>query len=340
MNNPQILWADDEIDLLKPHIMFLQKKGYDVITVTNGQDALDYAREHPVDLVFLDENMPGISGLETLSQLKESHPSLPIIMITKSEEEDIMDQAIGSKIADYLIKPVLPNQMLMSIKKNLHAREITQQQQTSGYQQEFGKLSMAISDAHTFNEWVDVYKRLVFWENEFSANSDPQLNSMLQMQKEEANAAFYKFVKRNYQDWVKGLIKKASPSNTGPLAFTKNETKDNAPLMSPSLFKERIFPLLDAGEKLFLIVIDNFRLDQWKAVQPLLSPYFTIQEDVYCAMLPTATQYARNAIFSGLMPDQIARMFPDLWVDEDEEEGKNLNEAPLIQTQRIFVSQD
>ena len=175
MNNPQILWADDEIDLLKPHIMFLQKKGYDVITVTNGQDALDYAREHPVDLVFLDENMPGISGLETLSQLKESHPSLPIIMITKSEEEDIMDQAIGSKIADYLIKPVLPNQMLMSIKKNLHAREITQQQQTSGYQQEFGKLSMAISDAHAFNEWVDVYKRLVFWENEFSANSDPQL---------------------------------------------------------------------------------------------------------------------------------------------------------------------
>ena len=333
MNNPQILWADDEIDLLKPHIMFLQKKGYDVITVTNGQDALDYAREHPVDLVFLDENMPGISGLETLSQLKESHPSLPIIMITKSEEEDIMDQAIGSKIADYLIKPVLPNQMLMSIKKNLHAREITQQQQTSGYQQEFGKLSMAISDAHTFNEWVDVYKRLVFWENEFSANSDPQLNSMLQMQKEEANAAFYKFVKRNYQDWVKGLIKKASPSNTGPLAYAKNETKDDAPLMSPSLFKERIFPLLDAGEKLFLIVIDNFRLDQWKAVQPLLSPYFTIQEDVYCAMLPTATQYARNAIFSGLMPDQIARMFPDLWVDEDEEECKNLNEAPLIQTQ-------
>ena len=333
MNNPQILWADDEIDLLKPHIMFLQKKGYDVITVTNGQDALDYAREHPVDLVFLDENMPGISGLETLSQLKESHPSLPIIMITKSEEEDIMDQAIGSKIADYLIKPVLPNQMLMSIKKNLHAREITQQQQTSGYQQEFGKLSMAISDAHTFNEWVDVYKRLVFWENEFSANSDPQLNSMLQMQKEEANAAFYKFVKRNYQGWVKGLIRKASPANTGPFASTKNDGNDDAPLMSPSLFKERIFPLLDSGEKLFLIVIDNFRLDQWKAVQPLLSPYYTIQEDVYCAMLPTATQYARNAIFSGLLPDQIARMFPDLWVDEDEEEGKNLNEAPLIQTQ-------
>ena len=321
MNNPQILWADDEIDLLKPHIMFLQKKGYDVITVTNGQDALDYAREHPVDLVFLDENMPGISGLETLSQLKESHPSLPIIMITKSEEEDIMDQAIGSKIADYLIKPVLPNQMLMSIKKNLHAREITQQQQTSGYQQEFGKLSMAISDAHTFNEWVDVYKRLVFWENEFSANSDPQLNSMLQMQKEEANLGFAKFVKNNYMDWVK------------PAPPSKDTAHNDQPLLSPRIFKERVFPLLDKGEKVFLVVMDNFRYDQWRMLAPELATEFDIDEDLYFSILPTATQYARNAIFSGLMPNKIAEMFPHLWVDEDEEEGKNLNEEPLIQTQ-------
>jgi len=336
----QILWADDEIELLKPHIMFLQKKGYDVITVTNGQDALDYAREHTVDLVFLDENMPGISGLETLSQLKDMHPDLPVVMITKSEEEDIMDQAIGSKIADYLIKPVLPNQMLMSLKKNLHAREITQQQQTTGYQQEFGKLSMAINDARSFDEWVDVYKRLVFWETEFSALSDPQLNSMLQMQKDEANAAFFKFVKKNYQEWVKELVAKAQPQNaargmlgTSAKAGRGEAPNADAPLLSPSLFKEKVFPLLDAGEKLFFVVIDNFRLDQWRAIQPLLSPYFNVQEDVYCAMLPTATQYARNAIFSGLMPDQIAKMFPELWVDEDEEEGKNLNEAPLIQTQ-------
>lgn len=333
--NPQILWADDEIELLKPHIMFLQKKGYDVITMTNGQDALDYARTNPVDLVFLDENMPGISGLETLSQLKDQHPDLPVIMITKSEEEDIMNQAIGSRIADYLIKPVLPNQMLMSIKKNLHAREIVQQQQTTGYQQEFGRLSMSISDARTIDEWVEVYKRLVFWENEFSALSDPQLSSMLQMQKDEADTAFFKFVKKNYQDWIQPLVQKAQPQKFG----TKNvpsSTKsggESSPLLSPSIFKERVFPLLDAGEKLFFIVIDNFRLDQWRAVQPLLSPFFNCQEDVYCSILPTATQYARNAIFSGLLPDQIAQMFPDLWVDEDEEEGKNLNEAPLIQTQ-------
>ncbi len=334
--NPQILWADDEIELLKPHIMFLQKKGYDVITMTNGQDALDYARTNPIDLVFLDENMPGISGLETLSMLKDQHPELPVIMITKSEEEDIMNQAIGSRIADYLIKPVLPNQMLMSIKKNLHAREIVQQQQTTGYQQEFGRLSMAISDARSFDEWVEVYKRLVFWETEFSAHSDPQLASMLQMQKDEANAAFFKFVKKNYQDWIAPLVQKAVPNKSGfktPLPHKEALIETGAPLLSPSLFKERVFPLLDAGEKLFFIVIDNFRLDQWRAVQPLLAPYFSCQEDVYCAMLPTATQYARNAIFSGLLPDQIAQMFPDLWVDEDEEEGKNLNEAPLIQTQ-------
>lgn len=333
--NSQILWADDEIELLKPHIMFLQKKGYDVITVTNGQDALDYARSHPVDLVFLDENMPGITGLETLSMLKDMHPNLPVVMITKSEEEDIMDQAIGSKIADYLIKPVLPNQMLMSLKKNLHAREITQQQQTTGYQQEFGKLSMAINDARSFDEWVDVYKRLVFWETEFSTLSDPQLNSMLQMQKDDANAAFFKFVKKNYQDWVKDLVAKTNTQSRPTFRTNSHQDKDssNKVLLSPCLFKEKVFPLLDAGEKLFFVVIDNFRLDQWRAIQPLLSPYFNVQEDVYCAMLPTATQYARNAIFSGLMPDQIAQMFPDLWVDEDEEEGKNLNEAPLIQTQ-------
>lgn len=321
--NPQILWADDEIDLLKPHIMFLQKKGYDVVTMTNGQDALDYVRAHTVDLVFLDEHMPGLTGLETLTALKEMSPALPVVMITKSEEEDIMDQAIGSKIADYLIKPVLPNQMLMSIKKHLHGREITQQQQTTGYQQEFGRLSMAISDAQSFDDWVEVYKRLVYWETELSASSDPQLGSMLLMQKEEANTAFFKYVKKNYRDWVSHLVNVGKGHTALP----------GTPMMSPELFRQRVFPLLDSGEKLFFIVIDNFRLDQWRAIQPILSEYFTCQEDVYCSILPTATQYARNAIFSGLMPDQIASMFPDLWVDEDEEEGKNLNEAPLIQTQ-------
>ncbi|MCR5395295.1 MAG: PglZ domain-containing protein [Bacteroidales bacterium] len=312
MSNPQLLWADDEIDLLKPHIMFLQQKGYDVTTVTNGQDALDQVREKTFDLVFLDENMPGITGLETLQCIKEIQPSLPVIMVTKSEEENIMDQAIGGKIADYLIKPVLPTQMLMSIKKNLHARAITQQQQTSGYQQEFGRLSVSIDQAQTFEDWVETYKRLVFWELELSESDDTGLSQMLMMQKEEANTQFAKFIKRHYADWMQGKER---------------------PVMSTDIFKSKVFPALDNGEKLFLIVIDNFRLDQWRTIQPLLSEYFNCQEDVYCSILPTATQYARNAIFSGLMPDRISEMFPDLWVDEDSEEGKNLNEAPLIQTQ-------
>jgi len=320
MSNPQLLWADDEIDLLKPHVMFLQQKGYDITTVTNGQDALEQVRQKSFDLVFLDENMPGITGLEALQGIKELQPSLPVIMVTKSEEENIMEQAIGGKIADYLIKPVLPSQMLLSIKKNLHAREITKQQQTSGYQQEFGRLSMSINDARTFEDWVEVYKRLVFWETELSQSEDPGLGQMLLMQKDEANTQFSKFVKRNYEDWVK---EKISPMNA----------QGKAPVMSTDIFKNKIFPALDNGEKVFLVVIDNFRLDQWRTIQPLLADYFNCSEEVYCSILPTATQYARNAIFSGLMPDKIAQMFPDLWVDEDSEEGKNLNEAPLIQTQ-------
>lgn len=313
MTRPQILWADDEIELLKPHVMFLTAKGYDVTTVTNGQDALDQAAAKTFDLVFLDENMPGLTGLETLTRLKEQHPALPVIMITKSEEEDIMEQAIGGKIADYLIKPVLPNQMLMSIKKNLHGREITLQQNTSGYQQEFGSITMAINSAATFDEWVDIYRRLVHWEIELE-NGDPGLSEMLCMQKQEANAAFAKFIRRHYESWMR-------------------DAASDRPVMSHDLFKTKVFPLLDGGERVFFIVIDNFRLDQWRTVKPILSEWFNCQEEIYCSILPTATQYARNAIFSGLLPDKIAKMFPDLWVDEDEAEGKNLNEAPLIRTQ-------
>lgn len=314
-----ILWADDEIDLLKPHILFLKNKGYEVTTVTNGQDAIDLAKAQTFDIIFLDENMPGISGLEALSVLKEICPATPIVMITKSEEENIMDQAIGGKIADYLIKPVLPNQMLLSIKKNLHAREITQQQQNSGYQQEFASLSMSIDNASSFSQWAEVYKKLIYWELELSESNEPSLNSMLRMQKQEANTAFAKFVRRNYQNWIKQI--------------THLEHSDDRPMMSPELFKNRIFPEIDNGEKLFFIVIDNFRLDQWRAIQPTLSQYFTCQEEIYCSILPTATQYARNSIFSGLLPNDIARLFPELWIDEDDDEGKNINEEPLIKSQ-------
>ena len=299
------------MELLKAHLLFLEKKGYEVVTVTNGTDAIEECRKGGFDLVLLDEMMPGLSGLETLQRIKELAPQLPVVMVTKSEEEDIMNQAIGQQIADYLIKPVNPNQILLTLKKNIHRREIVTEAVQSGYQQQFQQLSMQIMDCRTWDEWADIYKRLVRWELELSA-TDSQMTEMLQMQKEEANRGFAKYVKQHYMDWVQG--------------------KEH-PIMSNEIFKTQIFPLLNAGEKVFLVVLDNFRYDQWKMLERELSDQFEIDESLYCSILPTATQYARNAIFSGLMPEQIAQMFPELWVDEDEEEGKNLNEEPLIQTQ-------
>lgn len=311
MNQGVILWADDEIDLLKPHIMFLKQKGYDVVPVTSGSDAIDAISSQAFDLVILDENMPGITGLETLAQIKIVQPAVPVIMITKSEEENIMNQAIGNKIADYLIKPVNPNQILLSIKKNLHLGEIVAQTASTNYMHEFQKISMQIDAARTIEDWYELYNTLVRWELTLT-EADTGMAEMLTNQRYDANKAFAKFVKRNYADWI---------------------TTDSHPLMSHEVFKNKIFPLLDNGEKVFFIVIDNFRLDHWRAVAPLLNEYFNVSEDsLYTTILPTSTQYARNAIFSGLMPIHIAKMFPDLWVDEDEEEGKNLNEAPLIKT--------
>ena len=310
--NGVLLWVDDEIEQLKAHIMFLEKKGYEVATVSNGTDAIELCGEQSFDLVLLDEQMPGLSGLETLQRIKQLQPALPVVMVTKSEEENIMEQAIGQKIADYLIKPVNPNQILLTLKKNIHRREIETEVTQSQYQQNFQQIAMQIMDCRSWQDWTDVYRRLVHWELQLSA-TDSQMTDMLRMQKEEANLGFAKFVKKNYMDWIRG--------------------DGNPPLLSPGIFKEKVFPLLNAGQKVMLVVLDNFRYDQWRMLAQQLGDQFDIDEQLYCSILPTATQYARNAIFSGLMPDQIARMFPDLWVDEDEEEGKNLNEAPLIQTQ-------
>ena len=311
MTNGLLLWADDEMELLRAHLLFLEKKGYEVVTVTNGTDAIEECQKRTFDLVLLDEMMPGLSGLETLQRIKEFAPQVPVVMVTKSEEEDIMNQAIGQQIADYLIKPVNPNQILLTLKKNIHRREIVTEAVQTGYQQQFQQIAMQIMDCRTWSDWTDIYKKLVRWELELSA-TDSQMTEMLDMQKKEANIGFAKYIKKNSMDWMQG---------------------SEHPMMSNELFKSRVFPVLSEGEKVFMVVLDNFRYDQWKMLERELSDMFEIDEDVYCSILPTATQYARNAIFSGLMPVQIAQMFPDLWVDEDEEEGKNLNEEPLIKTQ-------
>ena len=337
MINGYLLWVDDEIEQLRAQRLFLESKGYDVMTVSNGTDAIDLCRERHFDLVLLDEQMPGISGLETLQRIKEMHPTLPVVMVTKSEEEDIMNQAIGQKIADYLIKPVNPNQILLTLKKNIHRKEIITETVQTGYQQQFQQLSMQIMDCSTWQDWTNVYKRLVRWELELSA-TDSQMTEMLEMQKEEANRGFAKFVKQNYLEWLEVRSERLEAREMSKPSFLAKSnlsplTSHPSPLLSPDVFKNKVFPVLSEGKKVFLIVLDNFRYDQWKMLEREIGDLFDIDEDVYCSILPTATQYARNAIFSGLMPIQIAQMFPDLWVDEDEEEGKNLNEEPLIQTQ-------
>ena len=314
----QLLWVDDEVELLKAHILFLEKKGYQVETVTNGADAIEACRQRTYDLILLDEMMPGITGLEALQQIKQIQPATPVVMVTRSEEEDIMNQAIGSKIADYLIKPVNPNQILLTLKKNIHQRQIVTEVTQSSYQQNFMDISMQIADSNTWTDWIKVYQRLVHWELELAATQSG-MAEMLQMQKQEANNGFVKYVKRNYLSWV-------DPAK-------EHQPEQDRPLMSPDIFRSRIFPLLNAGEKVFLIVIDNFRYDQWRVLAEEIGEHFDVNEELYMSILPTATQYARNAIFSGLMPTQIEQLFPELWVDEESEEGKNLNEAPLIRTQ-------
>ncbi|MBQ2403286.1 MAG: PglZ domain-containing protein [Prevotella sp.] len=317
MTNGKLLWVDDEIELLRAHLLFLKNKGYEVTTVSNGTDAIEQCQSQTFDLILLDEMMPGISGLETLQQIKEIHPQIPVVIVTKSEEENIMDQAIGQKIADYLIKPVNPSQILLTLKKHIHRKEIVAEVAQSQYQQSFGTLSMQIADARTIDDWKALYKKLVSWELTLT-EADSQMTEMLQMQKEEANNAFAKFIKQNYLNW------------TNPKTFIGNSDR---PTLSPDIFKKYIFNRLNAETHVFLIVIDNLRYDQWRVLAEEIGDLFDVEEDTYLSILPTATQYARNAIFSGLMPNKIAEMFPELWVDEDSEEGKNLNEEPLIRTQ-------
>ncbi|MFZ4741342.1 MAG: PglZ domain-containing protein [Bacteroidales bacterium] len=307
-----ILWADDEIDLLKPHVMFLTAKGYNVITTNSGGEALDLVKSNDVDIIFLDEQMPGLSGIETLIQMKNIVPNIPVVMITKSEEESIMEDAIGSKISDYLIKPVNPNQILLCLKKNLETKRLQSEKATHSYQQEFRKISMDVSGRLNFNEWIDVYKKLVYWELELGKSEDPGIIEILKMQKNEANHQFGKYIERNYVDWLK-------PST------------NEKPTQSHTILKEKVFPLLKEDKPTFLLVVDNLRYDQWKTLQPKIEEYLRVENDeIYYSILPSVTQYARNSLFAGLLPSEIEKKYPQLWLNEDEEGTKNQFEPDLI----------
>ena len=315
MSEVKILWVDDEIDSLKSQIMFLTNKGYSVETKTNGHDAVEFVKANTPDVVLLDESMPGITGLETLKQIKEINSNLPIVMITKNETENLMDEAIGSQISDYLLKPVNPNQVLLSIKKLIDNKRLVAEKTTSSYQQEFRNLFMALNDNPDYTEWMDLYKKLVYWELEMQKSDSPEMQEVFQTQKHEANTEFFKFISRNYASWVK-------PKSA------------DSPIMSHNLLQRKVFPHLEKGTPLFFVLIDNLRLDQWKAIQPIFAESFRIhEEDTIYGILPTATQYSRNAIFAGMLPIDIEKQFPVQWKNDDEEGGKNLFEEEFFKAQ-------
>jgi len=313
MQKVRILWVDDEIDILRPLIIFLENKNYIVTPCNSGYEALELIEEKGFDVVLLDENMPGLSGLETLSQIKNIKANLPVIMITKSEEEHIMDEAIGSKIADYLIKPVNPNQILLSLKKTLEHSRLISDKTTSNYQQEFRKISMELATVNSFDAWNSLYQKLLHWELELENIDDDGLTEILESQKEEANAQFFKFISKNYEDWF----------HSG-----------DAPLLTPSVFKKCVVPSIKENDNTLFIVIDNLRYDQWRIFEPLIQNFYRVKKEVpYCSILPTATQYARNTLFSGLMPLEMAKKYPNYWRNDPEEGGKNLFEKEFLATQ-------
>ena len=308
-----ILWVDDEIDLLKPHIMFLEDKGYAIETANNGVTAIELVENNHFDLVFLDENMPGLSGLETLIQLKDKRSNMPVIMITKSEEESIMEEAIGSKILDYLIKPVNPSQILLSIKKHIDSDRLVSKKTNADYQKEFTSIGMKLGGALNKEEWIELFKKITFWELELEQSGDDGMKQILEMQKAEANAQFFKYVKSNYHSWV---------------------NNEDSPLMSHQLFRQKVLPIIHDDKSTFFIVIDNLRYDQWKMIESSISSDFRVDEEMlYCSILPTATQYSRNAIFSGLMPLEMERLHKDWWKNDTDEGGKNMFEEQFLTAQ-------
>ncbi len=312
--NITILWADDEIDLLKPHILFLEEKGYIVHTSNNGEDAIDAVKASEFDIIFLDENMPGLSGLEVLERIKTMQPHIPVVMITKNEEETIMDEALGSKIADYLIKPVHPKQILLTIKKNVDTKRLISQKTTSKYQTEFSQIGLRINERLGWDEWIEIYKKLVYWEIELQETGEAAMDEVFKMQKKDANINFARYIRSVYEDWF-------------------GSGQEERPLISKDIFKQRVFPKLKAGLPVVVIIVDNLRYDQWKVMEGLVQEYYTVEEELYCSILPTVTQYARNAMFAGLMPLEISKMHPELWVEDFDEGGKNLNEEELLQAQ-------
>lgn len=314
MEKKKILWVDDEIDLLRSHIIFLSEKGYDVDTATNGEDALSMVKEKSYDLIFLDEMMAGMGGLETLSKIKEFNSALPVVMITKSEEESLMNEAIGGKISDYLTKPVNPSQVLLVCKKILESKKIVGQYAAKDYLQDFNLISQKLLGSLDYEDWINIYLKLVNWSIELDKHPELGLKETLSDLYREANKEFSKFVERNYPDWLQTLGNEYTPT------------------LSPEIPEKYLLKhIRDENVSVFYIVIDCLRMDQWMIMEQHLSGYFKIEKDYYFSILPTATPYARNSLFSGLFPSDIEKYYPDLWMSgNDDENSMNKYEKDLF----------
>ena len=293
MNNNKILWVDDEIDLLKSHILFLESKGYNIIPANSGEDAIEICDNESVDLILLDEMMTGMDGIETLKIIKEKHPHLPVIMVTKNEEEWLMEEAISEKISNYLIKPVNPNQILIACKNILDNQKISEEKDIKDFLSYYNVLSNLDFLNLSYNEWLDIYDKLCLWIIKLESFDSNNFSDMLYEQKNILNKQFITFIRNNYLDWLKN--------------------KDERPIMSPDIFEKSIAPLLSNDKKVVFIIIDCLRTDQWKAISPFFEKNFKINANYHLSILPTATPYARNSIFSGLFPLDIKQKYPELW---------------------------
>lgn len=315
MDSKKLLWVDDEIELLRSHVIFLSEKGYEVDTVTNGEDAINHVKEKSYDLIFLDEMMAGMGGLETLAQIKSINSSIPVVMVTKSEEETLMNEAIGGKISDYLTKPVNPSQILLVCKKILEGKKISGQYAAKDYLQDFNEITQALSSNLDFTDWINLYLKLVNWSLELDQHREIGLEQSLSDQYKEANKEFSRFVEKNYRNWI---------------AENKSE---NIPNLSPQITEKYVLKALrEENKSVFYFVLDCLRLDQWLVMEKHLTSLFKIEKDYYFSILPTATPYARNALFAGLFPSEIEKNYPDLWVSgNDDENSMNKFEKELLQ---------
>ena len=313
MGAPQILWVDDEIDLLRSHVLFLRNKDYEVQTASNGADAVDLVRETAFDVVLLDEQMPGMEGLEVLEAMKEVRPELPVVMVTKSEEEDLMERALGNQISDYLTKPVNPSQILLTCKRLLERTQLRRETLSQEYLQSFNEISQRLRDSLSHAEWTEIYRKLVRYDLELAG--DEGARQIFQDQFEEANRKFGSFIERRYADWI-------SHADDAP--------DEDRPPLSHEVVPEFVLPELGDRPVIFF-VIDCLRYDQWRTFEELLHPHFSIETDFYYSLLPTATPYSRNAIFSGLLPADLVDRFPGAWeTDEESEHSRNQHEEPFL----------